>query len=82
MMSDKVTNTLDSQNIFFDQFIIISHENLHRYALSLLPPSATHAADDLVQEAYMRVFESIRRGSNPFRLFRVSKPQYVQSRIY
>lgn len=63
MSEKKASGNLDDQNAVFSDFVNISYKKLHRYALSLLPPSAADAADDLVQEAYSRVLESMRRGS-------------------
>lgn len=53
----------EDQNAIFTLFVEQSYWKLHQYTLSLLPPSAADSTDDLVQEAYSRLLEYIRRGS-------------------
>jgi RNA polymerase sigma factor (sigma-70 family) len=61
--SNQVAETIENENAIFSAFVNRSYWKLHQYALSLLPPSAADADDDLVQEAYSRILESMRRGS-------------------
>jgi RNA polymerase sigma factor (sigma-70 family) len=55
--------TTNEEKAIFQAFVKRSYWKLRQYALSLLPASATDTADDLVQEAYVRVLEYIRRGT-------------------
>ncbi len=69
MNSDTMPSVSDDDMIVLDTFVTQSYGKLHRYALSLLSPSAASLAEDLVQEAYTRLLMHIRRGSPVFDRF-------------
>jgi RNA polymerase sigma factor (sigma-70 family) len=65
MSNSETVHLQDDEVAVFSDFVTSSYWKLRQYALSLLSREVD-TADDLVQEAYLRVLDYIRRGSHVF----------------